>query len=137
MYPGIPKLYGVYPNFELISNEALVNYTEPIFDYEYGRYLDAQGFLTMMLIAGSEYYNGNRLYVYLIDRSEYRDSVIESLQKVLFIRYGISTAIVSSMEDLYSLDIDRSLSVQGLVQMGTDIERLTGIDSKLVERMMV
>lgn len=136
MDPNIPKLYGIYPRFEYISKNALINYTEPIFDVEYYQYLDGPGFLSMMTIAGSEYFNGNRLHVYLIERSEYRDSVIESLQKVLFSRYGISSVLIYSQMDLFYFDTDTSFSVQGLVQISTDLERAVNIDSKYIERIM-
>ena len=135
-YADIPLLPGIYPPFEYISREALINYSELQFDYEYSNYLNNVGFLPFMYVVCMEYYHGNDLNVYFTNRSDYRDSVIECFQKILFGRYGINSALVSDVEDLSVINFDPSLSVNGLMCIGADIDRAISLDPKMIERIM-
>lgn len=134
----IPRLYGIVPDFQIFANpgqaamsvDVLGNDFERIyFDY----LLNGPGFLSIMSIAMREYYRGDVLYVYLLDRTLVYDSIVESVSRFLFHRYGIESTIASTLEDVWLMRRNHSLSVNGLTNIGYDITRAYGISPKLVE----
>ena len=132
--PEIPKMYGIIPNYEIFTKEEIADYTGPLFDAKYAQYLyNGAGFLAFMAIAMREYFRGDITYIYLIDRSPLRDCLVENLAKLLFERYGIESAVISMLEDLWSVKKNNSLSINGLNNIGFDINRVLAINPKMVE----
>jgi len=137
IYNDIPHLFGLFPDYKMMSNEALQDTTTPLFEQEYANYLMGQGFLFLMTLVALEYYSGDVIHYYLISKNNFlQDSLIESLQRFLFYRYGIESCIASSAEDLYTTDLSSSFSVMGLISVCNDIDRVMQIDPRFIEGMM-
>ena len=120
-----PTLQGITPQYGVLSDYAILNDTEPVFEQEYFNYLmNGPGFIPFMTIALNEYREGNILWLYQIERTPYKDSIIESIMKLLFQRYGIVSNIVSDIEDIRYMNHDMSLSVMGLAAIDSDIIKL-------------
>lgn len=122
-----PPLYGILPGDGSITNEAMLAPDTDKFDYEYGLYLlNGPGSQALYFIVANEYYGGNTLYVYQIYRSPYRDSVIESLSRLMLLRYGMESHIISDIEDLHYLNkSSTTLSIDGLVNLSEDLGRFS------------
>lgn len=132
--PEIPKLYGIIPDYGIFSKEEIADYTSIEFDNRYLNYLyNGSGFLSFMSIAMREYFRGDIIYIYLVDRSPLRDCLVENLSKLLFSKYGIESTTVSMLEDLWTIKKNNSLSINGLNNIAYDINRVLAINPKMVE----
>ena len=122
----IPLLYGVVPDLAYFTREATQDYNGDLFDYQYAQYLlNGPGRLPMIKVATREFIHGNYLWVCLVDRNPYIDSLVESFSNVLLTRDGIDSTIVNSLEDLEILDKSKStMSVRGLMVMNDDMNAL-------------
>ena len=115
--PEIPKLYGIIPDYGIFSKEEIADYTSIEFDNRYLNYLyNGSGFLSFMSIAIREYFRGDIIYIYLVDRSP-----------------GIESTTVSMLEDLWTIKKNNSLSINGLNNIAYDINRVLAINPKMVE----
>lgn len=74
----------------------------------------------MTIITGC--YNGNNVVI-LVNRDEYRDAVMESLIKLIQIRYGYNCWVIETMEDLETAK-ESNFSPAGIMSINNDIFRL-------------
>lgn len=120
-----PVLYGITPQYGVISDYALLNDSESIFEQEYFQFLlNGPGLLPFMTIVMNEFREGNILWIYQIERTPYKESIIESIMSLLYRRYGIVSNIISDIEDIQTMNCDNSFSVLGLNAMDEDIMKL-------------
>ena len=105
-YADIPYLGNLNPSIEYIP--------ESIFN-------DA-AFIQFMSIIVPEYMNPDVLVQILIERSEYRDVIVESLMKLIQQRYGNNCYLIQTEED-FAYTERQSFSIPGLFTLDKDISR--------------
>ena len=63
------------------------------------------------------------------------ECIIDDLIRLLFGRYGIESSIVNDVEDLIYLDLNNSLSINGLNIISSDIERAMSISPNMIKEI--
>lgn len=119
-----PKVDALIPDPSRISNEVFLKDDSEEFEKEYFGYLDRAepAFITIMNFMAKEYQDGSNLIIFeTIANSPFCDSVVSSLIKYLYTRYGIKPCIIQDPEDIENLKIENSVfSPQGLMLMDYD-----------------
>ena len=120
-----PMVTALMPTIDNLSKEALAEGNDELFEQEYFHYLDTKASPILIPILMKEFqYGGSNLTIIEIIRSPYRDSVVFSLQKYLYIRYGIRAILFSDMEDWSDIKPSNSIfSINGLAIMDVYTER--------------
>ena len=133
---NVSKLFGIIPDYGIFSKEATQDWSGPLFDAEYAAYLtEGPGFLSLITMAAQEYYRGDILWVYFYPSGELMECIIDDLIRLLFGRYGIESSIVNDVEDLIYLDLNNSLSINGLNIISADIERAMSISPNMIKEI--
>ena len=126
-----PKVERLIPDVSRLSEYALMNDDSDIFEQEYFHYLltNEGAFLDIMNIMSREYRDGSTLIIIETNMdSKFCDSVVSSLIKYIYTRYGIKASVVQRVEDLDDLRIENSIfSPQGLMTMDSDITIINNI----------
>lgn len=118
------KIESLLPSVEFMSEESIQNDDSDLFEYEYFRYLDSgYAFNDLMLLLVKEFEQGaTHLTIIEIERSPYRDSIVSSLMKYLYIRYGIKPVLFGDLEDWGDVSVNNSIfSEEGLMRMDTNM----------------
>lgn len=123
--PRYEQLHFLMPDVSFIS-EAALNDQGNLFEAEYYNALDHNEamFYDLMTILVKEHMSATDLIILQIHpNSYYSDFIVESLMKYFYLRYGLVTNIVNSLEDALALQI-HLFSPQGLIQMDKNINFL-------------
>lgn len=124
-YADIPYLGNLNPSIEYIP-ESILNgdCADPNFDIAYHEYIfnNDAAFIQFMSIIVPEYMNPDVLVQILIERSEYRDVIVESLMKLIQQRYGNNCYLIQTEED-FAYTERQSFSIPGLFTLDKDISR--------------
>ena len=116
---NLPKLKKIIP----FNTKILNRFQELAFDEAYFKYLNSEGFDDILKIVIPEYYAGDKLHFYITNHNDFYDSVIESLEKFLKIKFGIEVEYINTMEDFYQLEMKpTSISPIGLSEITDTIE---------------
>lgn len=118
------KIDSLLPSVEFMSEEAIQNDDSDLFENEYFRYLDSgYAFNDLMLLLIKEFEKGaTHLTIVEIERSPYRDSIVSSLMKYLYVRYGIKPVLLTELEDWNDVSINNSIfSEEGLMRMDANM----------------
>lgn len=113
-----PRLDVLLPNPEYMPIDALQDDTGEIFENEYFKYLESSvAFPSIMPIIQDEFDKGaSHLTIIEVERSPYRDSIVLSLQKYFYIRFGLKAIIFSDLEDWDDVNPSNStFSPEGLL----------------------
>lgn len=131
-----PRIDRLIPDTSRISEYAMQNDDSEIFEQEYFTYLDTSepAFLDLMNILTKEYNDGSNLIIIeTIMNSQFCDSVVSSLMKYLYTRYGVKPLVVQDIEDLDNINIANSVfSPEGLRLIDHDLYVLSVICPEMV-----
>lgn len=126
-----PKLTALIPDGSRVSEYAYRNDDTEEFEKEFFSYLDKDegAFIAIMNIMLKEFQDGSNLTIIeTVTNSSYCDSIVSSLIKYLYTRYGIRPIIVQETEDIENIRIENSIfSPNGLLLMDHDITALNVI----------
>lgn len=121
----VSKLDMLIPSPEFISEDVLHgDCTDASFDIAYHGYIlqNDYAFLQLMSIMIPEFTEIGVLIQILINVSDYRDIISESLMKLIQQRYGHNCFYVYNPEDLIYIET-QDFSVPGLFALDSDIAR--------------
>ncbi len=112
--------------FEYLPEETLEGDVSniPAFDIAYGNHVigNNDAFIQFMNIIIPAYNSPETLVQILINQSEFRDAITESLIKLIQQRYGYNIYIINDIEDfLYTNESD--FSIPGLFTLDQDLAR--------------
>lgn len=125
-YAGIQVLDRLIPSIEFIPEDVLNgDCTDASFDIAFHGYImqDDAAFKQFMNIMAIEFNCTNTLVQVLIEPSEYRDIISESIAKLIQQRYGHNVYYVNSIDDFICADVNQSFSTPGLFMMDQDLAR--------------
>lgn len=112
--------------FKLIPPFTVNEYNdEKEFDINYANYIlnNDAAFVDMMKIVYLQYEHNNDAVMYvLVDFDDIRDTITESLIKLIQQRYGINSSIVKEYEDFDTLE-DSDFDINGIFNLDQDKER--------------
>lgn len=125
-FSDVPTLNALLPSVAHIPEETLSQDVSdfPAFDVAYGDYLinNNEAFAQLMNIIVPAYTSPETLVQILINSSEYRDAITESLIKLIQQRYGYNIYIVNDLEDFLYVD-ESDFSIPGLFTLDQDLAR--------------
>lgn len=126
-----PKLSRLLPQAELMSDYAYQNDDSDQFEKEYFDYIDTQEppFLDLMEILTKEYLDGLSLIIIQTSQNNpFCDSIVSSLTKYFYTRYGLKAIVVDSALDLDDINQSNSIfSPAGLTTIDHDITVVNAI----------
>lgn len=132
-----PKVSKLIPQAELMSDFAYMNDDSQQFEQEYFEYLDTQEppFLDMMQILTKEYIDGLSLIIVQTSiNNPFCDSIVASLIKYFYTRYGIRAVTIQDGIDLEDLKESNSIfSPAGLTIIDHDIVVINAICPNIVQ----
>ena len=113
-----PNISNILPTIENISQEALAEGNDKLFEKEYFNFLLLKC-PTMIGIIQKEFKIGaSHLTIIEIQRSSYRDEIVFSIQKFLYTNFGIKAIIFSDLEDWEDISPMNSMfNINGLAIM--------------------
>lgn len=120
-----PKITSLVPSINHMSELAIQNDESDLFEQEYFAYLDSgNAFNDMMLLMVKEFECGaTHLTIVESDKSPYRESIVYSLQKYIYTRYGVKTVLFSDLIDWEDISKANSMfSPEGLLRMDNNME---------------
>lgn len=124
-YNDMPTLNMLIPSSEYISEELMQgDCSIPTFDIEYHKFIltNNEAFMQFMNIIIPAYTSPNILVQVLINVSEFRNVITESLVKLIQQRYGYNVYIINELDDfLYAEESD--MSIPGLFNIDQDLAR--------------
>ena len=125
-YNDCPTLNKLIPSVATMPEESIDGDAPslPAFDIAYGQYIfgDNEAFMQLMNIIIPVYMNPDCLVQILISNSDFRDTITESLIKLIQQRYGYNVFIINTIEDfLYINELD--FSIPGLFGLTEDLNR--------------
>lgn len=125
LYSGYKDATCLITNMNIINNTGIPtnNYVETVdFDIQYANAImqDPLMFTTFMDIIQCDYIGYNALI--LVYREYYRDTVMESLCKLIQQRYGCNAWIVESLDDIETLR-ESFYTPTGIMQLNNDLNR--------------
>lgn len=125
-FSDVPTLNMLIPSVAYIPEEILEKDISdfPKFDIAYGEYIinNNDAFMQLMNIMSVAYTSPDTLVQILIQSSDYRDAITESLIKLIQQRYGYNIYIINDLEDfLYTEESD--FSIPGLFAIDQDLMR--------------
>ena len=137
-FSDVPTLSMLIPNIQYIPESALDGDISvvPEFDIMYGQHViqNNEAFLQLMMLLVPEYTEPDTLIQVLIDRSEFRDAITESLVKLVQQRYGYNICIVNEIDDfIYAEESD--FSIPGLFALDADLERWRMMMASMGQRL--
>ena len=96
----------------------------PLFDIAYGKYImnNNDAFIQFMNIMIPAFNSPETLVQILINKSDFRDAITESLAKLIQQRYGYNIYIINDIEDFLYTD-ESDFSIPGLFTMDEDLAR--------------
>lgn len=112
LHAGLPTLFNLVPTFAEMANTPLYEFDNPTFDMAYHKFIldnDASfnEFMSIMIPANL---NPDCLVQVLIKQSDFRDTITESLLKLIQQRYGYNCYIINEVEDfVYAEESDFSI----------------------------
>lgn len=124
-YIQAPTLNLLIPSDELMPESVIRgDCTDPSFDTAYhSSILNNDGpFSQLMQIMIPVFQDPDVLVQVLINTSEYRDAITESLLKLIQQRYGYNAYIINNLEDFIYAE-ESSFSIPGLFMMDKDLMR--------------
>ena len=124
-YSDIPTLNLLIPSTLSVPEDILRGDCDtPEFDISYHNYIlnDNNTFMQFMSIIQPVYTDPDILIQILINKSEFRDVITESLIKLIQQRYGYNVYLVNDIEDFIYAD-ESSFSIPGLFNMDIDLQR--------------
>lgn len=112
----------------MIPFEIRQNIDDIRFDIEYHNLIisDDFAFLEFMDIVATNILNPGTIVQVLIQESEVRDAMVESIAKLIQQRYGINSFIVRDSEDLFHIS-EQEPSIPGLFILDKDMDRWRSI----------
>lgn len=125
-FSDVPTLNMLIPSPEYIPEQIMEGDISdvPAFDIAYGKHVisNDSAFMQLMNIMIPAYTSPETLVQVLINQSEFRDAITESLIKLIQQRYGYNIYIINDIEDfLYTNESD--FSVPGLFALDQDLNR--------------
>lgn len=124
-YSDIPTLNLLIPSTLSVPEEILNGDCDtPEFDISYHNYIlnDNNAFMQFMNIIQPVYTNPDVLVQILINKSEFRDVITESLIKLIQQRYGYNVYLINDIEDFIYAD-EPSFTIPGLFNMDIDLQK--------------
>lgn len=125
-YAGIPMLNHLIPSVEYIPEDVINgDRTDASFDVAFHGYImqNDNAFKQLMDIMAVEFNSVNVLIQILIEVSDYRNAIAESLAKLIQQRYGHNIFYVMTLEDFMYTEVNQDFSVPGLFMMDQDLGR--------------
>lgn len=125
-YSDVPTLNMLVPSIEYLPEDLMDGDISsfPAFDVAYGKHImeNVDAFIQLMNIMIYAYTSPETLVQILVNKSEFRDAITESLVKLIQQRYGYNACIVNETEDfLYAEESD--FSIPGLFTLDQDLAR--------------
>lgn len=124
-FSDVQTLNMLIPSIEYLPEEIMEGDSNiPAFDIAYGNYIisNNEAFIQLMNIIIPAYTSPDVLVQILINKSEFRDAITESLIKLIQQRYGYNIYIINDIEDfLYASESD--FSIPGLFTLDQDLTR--------------
>lgn len=133
-----PTLNLLVPSPQFISEDLLNgDCTTPEFDMSYHNFIlnNDEAFLQFMNIMIPVFSNPDVLVQILINVSNFRDVITESLIKFIQQRYGYNSYLVYNLDDFVCVE-ESDMSVPGLFAMDQDLQRwqmMIGSESNLYQ----
>lgn len=120
---------NIFPSFSaLLPPDELNNLdvNDPGYEYAYIHYIfnNPMAFSQFMYIMNVAY-NDKIVLIHIDNRSQYCTAINENLARVISTRYGYPAIFCNTTEDLYSITIDPTFSVIGIVQITGDMKLLS------------
>lgn len=125
-YAGIPVLDRLIPSIEFIPENVISgDCTDPSFDIAFHGYImqNDEAFKQLMDIMAIEFNSTDVLIQILIEVSDYRNIIAESLAKLVQQRYGHNIYYIMTAEDFAYAEVNQDFSVPGLFMMDQDLAR--------------
>lgn len=112
----------------MIPYEYRINPDDIRFDIEYHSNIlnNLNSFLEFMDIVATNILNPGMITQVLIQESDFRNIIVESVVKLIQQRYGINSFIVKDVDDLMYLR-EQDPSIQGLFTLDADMDRWRSI----------
>lgn len=133
-YSDVPTLNLLIPSSEYISEDLLNgDCSTPEFDIAYHNLIFSNdaAFLQLMSIMIPVFTDPDTLVHILINISNFRDVITESLCKLIQQRYGYNSYIIYELDDfLYTEESD--MSIPGLFAIDSDIQRWHNLCPEMV-----
>ena len=122
---GFPILQEIFPDNRFDG----IPYDTVEFDSMYSNYIveNNASFSRLMDIILPVYNYPDVLVQILISYSPYRDCIAEAIAKLIQQRYGYNCYTVNTMEDMYFVRDDSTISIPGLILLNRDLERYAAI----------
>ena len=138
-YSDVPTLNMLVPSPGYLPEESLEGDMVycPSFDISYHGFImeNPDAFCQFMNIIIPAYMSPETMVQILINHSDYRDAILESLVKLIQQRYGYNTYVVNELEDfIYAEESD--MSIPGLYAIEQDVMRwhtLVPMDGEVYE----
>lgn len=124
-YSDVPTLNMLIPSSEYIPEELMEgDCSLPVFDIEYHKFIfeNNEAFMQFMNLIIPVFGSPEVLVQILINQSEFRDIITESLIKLIQQRYGYNAYIVNEVDDFLYTE-ESSMSIPGLFIMDQDLHR--------------
>lgn len=124
-YSDVPTLNMLIPSSEYIAEELMEgDCSLPVFDIEYHKFIfeNNEAFMQFMNLIIPVFGSPEVLVQILINQSEFRDIITESLIKLIQQRYGYNAYIVNEVDDFLYTE-ESSMSIPGLFIMDQDLYR--------------
>lgn len=137
-YSDCHTLNLLVPSPQFISEDLLNgDCTTPEFDISYHQFIlnNDGAFLQLMNIMIPVFTNPDTLVQVLINVSNFRDVITESLAKLIQQRYGYNSYLIYDLDDFMYVE-ESTMSVPGLFAMDKDVQRwqlMVGSESNFYE----
>lgn len=126
-----PSLNALIPDSMLMQ---IVSDEEKTFDINYANYIignDAP-FMDLMKIIIPLYNDQYSLVFIMVNNSDFRNTITESLIKLIQQRYGYNSIMINTPEDAMSIE-DDSFSLPGILVMDSDYKRYIALSNMIEE----
>ena len=125
-YSDIPTLNMLIPSVEYMPEDSIDGDTSviPSFDIAYNNFImgNDSAFMQFMNIIVPVFTSPDVLVQILINQSDFRDSITETLVKLIQQRYGYNIYIINEIEDFIYTE-ESTFSVPGLFAIDEDLKR--------------
>ena len=126
----------MFPPKQMLEFFRNADMGSPEFDTHYANYIisEEKSFIAFMDIMMGQYYGGNSFVLY-DDNSPLVENLVDSICKLIELRYGIVPRIIHEELDLFFLGDDTVMTPQGLQVFMVDKERYTQLVTDPTEIM--
>lgn len=134
-YNDAPTLNALVPSPEYIPQNVLLgDVTDPIFDIEYHKYIleNQYSFMQFMSIMVPAFTSPDTLVHIMIQQSNFRDVITESLLKLIQQRYGYNVCIVNEINDFLYVE-ESDFSIPGLFTLDQDLARWRSVQDDPIQ----